>query len=390
MSLTCTANCITCGRCTNATILDKFHTESNSYTPREGYGVAIDIGTTTVVLALVDLLTGQVSSRHSFMNPQRAFGADVISRIDAATKGHLREQSLLITTEISEQLSVLLNAANVACKEVLDVVIACNTVMSYLLLGLPCKCLGVAPYKPEYNLEPYYESITLFKGSGIDCQVRIIPWIGAYVGGDITAGLIYLLPEKKSCFLLMDLGTNGELALYKSGQLTVTATAAGPAFEQPVMTAKERFQGASTVISALANLIREGEINRKGLLKSESIFTQPQVRELQLAKSAIRAGLEILLKQEQLCFDDIEAVYLAGGVGQAVNVRDAITVGIMPFELKSKTIPVGNACLGGAVAFLQRPKQAQKDLEMLLLDVKEINLAASRHFSEYFVEYMFF
>ena len=136
--------------------------------------------------------------------------------------------------------------------------------------------------------------------------------MGAYVGGDVTAGLVYLLPEGKSSFLLIDLGTNGELALYDNGRLTVTTTAAEPALEQPVMASKERFQGASAVISALANLVWEGEINRRGLLKAKGIFTRRQVRDIQLAKSAIRAGLEILLEQGELRFDDVDAVYLTG------------------------------------------------------------------------------
>ena len=390
MSLTCIANCIICGRCARAAILDEFHTKSKSHTFRAGYGVAVDIGTTTVVFALVDLATGEGVARHSFMNPQRAFGADVISRIDAAEKGHLEELTCLITAKISEELALLLTAADVAPERVIDMVIGCNTVMSYLLLGLPCKSLGLAPYKPAYNLNPPYKSRSLFKRSNIDCPVRIIPWMGAYVGGDVTAGLVYLLPEEKYPFLLMDLGTNGELALYNNGQLTVTATAAGPAFEQPVMASEELFQGASAVISALANLLREGGMNRKGLLKTEGTFTQRQIRDIQLAKSAIRAGLEILLEQDGLRFDDIEAVYLAGGIGQAVNVRDAIELKIMPPELEEKAFPVGNACLGGAVAFLQRPEQAQVDMDMLLADVKEINLAALPRFSEYFIDYMFF
>ena len=390
MTFMCTANCITCGRCAGTTILDEFHTNNKHHTPREGAGIAVDVGTTTVVLALVDLMAGEVLVRHSFMNPQRAFGADVISRIDAATKGHLEELTHLIITTISEELTVLLTGGEVTSCQVVDMVIGCNTVMSHLLLGLPCQSLGVAPYKPATTLESSYDSHDLFKSSGIDCPIRIMPWMGAYVGGDVTAGLIYLLPEEKNRFLLMDLGTNGELALFNNGQLTVTATAAGSAFEQPVMATKERFQGASTVITALANLVREGEIDEKGRLKTESIFTQSQVRELQLAKSAIRAGLDILLEQEQLSFDELEAVYLAGGIGQGVNVRDAIAIGIMPSELENKAFPIGNACLGGAVAFLQRPQQAGKDLERLLAEVKEVNLAASTSFSETFVKHLFF
>lgn len=381
----CDGNCIVCGKCANTLILEGYRGGSWVIKPRAGYGIAVDIGTTTVVLALLDLNTGMIKKRHSFMNPQRAFGADVISRIDAANKGHLDELCKMIRTAISDGIVMLLEASDISGTDVIDVAIACNTVMSYLLMGFPCKSLGVVPFKPAYSMEDTYQSAELFPSSGVRCKVRVIPWLAAYVGGDITAGLLHVLPEGKNRFMLMDLGTNGEIALYDNGRLIVTATAAGPAFEQPIA----NFQAASEVISALARLVREEIVDESGFLEQEDIFTQRQIRDLQLAKSAIRSGLEILLEICNYKYEHLDTVYLAGGIGQAMNVKDAADIGLIPKELEEKTRPAGNTALGGAAALLSAPNQAMADIKKLL-HAEEINLAAQPSFNEYFMDYMAF
>ncbi|MCL2579278.1 MAG: ASKHA domain-containing protein [Oscillospiraceae bacterium] len=391
MSERCSGDCIICGKCANAAILEGFNASGRLFTPQEGYGVAVDIGTTTVVLALMDLRDGKTLARHSFMNPQRAFGTDVISRIDAANKGHLNDLKQAVTDSVSEGLATLLTAKDLKPDQILAVTIGCNTVMAYLLLGFPCQRLGAAPYIPDSSMEETYLASELFANSGLFCPVRIIPWMAAYVGGDITAGLIYLLPQGSSRFLLIDLGTNGEMALYDNGRLTVTATAAGPAFEQPVTAGK--FVGASAVVGALAELVRTGKVNKRGLLLSEEKggpLTRKQVRELQLAKSAIRAGIEILIETSGLGYDGIDAIYLAGGMGQGMAVQDAADIGLIPGELVPKAIPVGNACLGGAAALLSAPAQVLSDMNELLTAASEVNLARHPNFNGYFMAYMFF
>jgi uncharacterized 2Fe-2S/4Fe-4S cluster protein (DUF4445 family) len=190
--------------------------------------------------------------------------------------------------------------------------------------------------------------------------------------------------------MLVDLGTNGEVALYNKGSLTVTATAAGPAFEQPVMAAKDTFRGASEVISALAELVRKGEVNKRGVPKSEDIFTRKQIGDIQLAKSAIRSGIEILLEINEMTPDNLDAIYLAGGIGQAMDVNDAVDIGLLPNELKSKAIPAGNTSLGGAAEVLRMPERAQSNISELFSSVKEVNLATDIRFSKYFMKYITF
>ncbi|MDR0294138.1 MAG: ASKHA domain-containing protein [Oscillospiraceae bacterium] len=369
----CIGNCLLCGKCKDFTILDRFSTAGISVEPRGGYGAAIDIGTTTVVMALLDLSAGAVVARHSFMNPQRAYGPDVISRIGAANSGASEELRRLIGQSVASGVETLLKACGVG--QIREIVIAGNTTMIYLLLGLPCESLGVFPFKPAYELEDRY---WLF-----GCDTRIIPWFAAFVGGDITAGLLYV--PKESRFLLIDLGTNGEMALYDRGRLTVTSTAAGPAFE-----GSSRGGGASGAIDGLARLVRQGAVSETGLLEGNCEFTQKEIRDLQLAKSAVRSGLEILLESAGLIYGELDAVYLAGGIGQTLDPDSAVTIGLLPRELKDKARPVGNASLGGAVALLLAPVRAAEEMRSLLTGFTEINLAEHARFTHLFMENMLF
>ena len=386
----CLGNCIKCGKCARFPILDEFDNAAEIINPRNGYGIAIDMGTTAVVLALTDLQSGEVVLRHSFLNPQRRFGPDVISRIDAAGKGNLETLRELIREALSAGINKLLSQYEVKPEQAADISIAGNTVMTYLLLGFPCQSLGVVPFEPAYLMSPPYRSRELFSGCDVDCDVEIIPWLGAFAGGDITSGLAYSLFWAKKRFMLIDLGTNGEIALYDNGNLKVTATAAGPAFEQPVSTSKEAFAGASEVISTLAGMVKAGEINEQGVPENEDVFTRKQISDLQLAKSAIRCGVEILLEAGGLNPGDLEAVYLAGGIGRAMNIDDAITIGLLPNELKAISLPASNSSLAGAAALLTAPCRMRENINKLVSAAKEINLAAHPDFSDYFMRYIAF
>jgi len=456
----CLGNCLICGKCAGFAILDSFQTSGKSTEPQpepredlrvspklpEGYGIAVDIGTTTVVMALLDLSTGRVLARHSFMNPQRAFGPDVISRIHAANEGHLAKLRGMIVRAIAAGLAELLAAHDISLEAVAHIAIAGNTTMTHLLLGLPCGSLGVFPFKPAFSLAELYEYAVVFgnvsddelcgggsccakadnagsqtsrtdsqtsrnevsnnamqydnacpkaensnmpvsvdsiQNNGLACPLSIFPLFTAFVSGDIMAGLLHVLREGNKRFLLIDLGTNGEMALMDGERLIVTSTAAGPAFESGQ-------GGASGAIHALAALVRAGAVDETGLLLKEAVFTQRQIRDLQLAKSAVRSGLEILLEVSGLAYGDLDAVYLAGGIGQAMDVRDAVQIGLLPDDLREKARAVGNASLGGAVRLLGAPEAAARDMERLLAVAAEINLAEHPMFNDCFMEYMGF
>ena len=384
MSKSCIGNCIICGKCAKSPILESFVLTGQTE-PREGHGIAVDIGTTTVVMVLLHLSSGSIVARHSFMNPQRKFGADVISRIDAANKGHLDEMCCMIIKDIEKGIDKFIRSQNLRQESIVGMVVAGNTAMTHILLGFTCESLGVSPFKPVHKLMEKYTYSCIYKTPEIKCDLHILPWLGGFVGGDITAGLLQVLPMGANRFILIDLGTNGEMALFDNGRLFVAGTAAGPAFESG-----QADDGASGTINRLAQLVRQGDIDETGLLESDSIFTQEQIRNIQLAKSAIRSGLEILLEISGLSYDDIDAVYLAGGIGQAIHVDDAAAIGLIPHELAVKTEAVGNASLGGAALMLLAPLWARDEVVKLLSDVSEVNLATHPRFNEYFMDFMSF
>jgi len=385
MSKPCLGNCLACGKCVNLPVLEAFHAGNQIRESREGCGVAIDIGTTTVVMALVDLAAGVLLSRHSFLNPQRVYGPDVISRIHAANEGKLQDMRDKIIRGSLDGLNLLLRSKDIPPKALREVVVAGNTTMMHLLLGYSCSEIGVSPFKITACLKPSYTFQDVFSGSTIGCPVTVLPWFAAFVGGDIMAGLLNALTMGNRFFLLIDLGTNGEMALYQNGSLIVTSTAAGPAFESAA-----HGGGASQVVSELASLVRTGVLDETGLLNGETVFTQKQIRDLQLAKSAVRSGIEILMHLAGAPGGMPDAVYLAGGIGQAMKVEDAVQIGLIPRRMAVRAHPVGNASLGGAVRALLAPKQTASDRDALLNHVTEINLAEQKMFNDAFMTYMFF
>ena len=421
----CQTNCLECGKCTavcgDFPILDTYLQSAEPKTQmREtfvrGYGTAIDIGTTTVVMALLDLKTGAIKARRSFFNPQRVYAGDVISRIRSANEGFLEKMRQLITESIIGGLGELLKAGGITggISSIDEMVIAGNTVMIHLLLGLPCESLGVSPFKINHTLKDIYSFNEIFalNNSAAPCslpQVKIIPWLSAFVGGDITSGLLSVLPEKKKRFLFIDLGTNGEIALFYDGETAVTSSAAGPAFEglhAPGASAQERsadgtakavcLNTASGVIKCLAESVREGKIDKTGLLRGQTVFSQKQIRDLQLAKSAVRSAIDILLEYfnerqvSGLDYYSLDTVYFAGGIGQAINSDDAVTIGLIPQEFSGKCCAAGNTSLAGAVRTLVSPLRATEDTKRLVSAFKEINLGGHPRFNDLFAQYMFF
>jgi len=354
--------------------------------PRAGFGLAIDLGTTTVAMELIDLSSGESVMKAGFENPQRAFGADVISRI-SASKEHANELQRLICEAISAQAEGLLQAVAVQADQVIGVVISGNTTMIYLLLGYDCACLGVHPFEPGTALQNPYAWGILF-GGAIACPVFVVPWVSAFVGGDIVSALLHapktsaFSPAFLSAFLLVDLGTNGEIALRHASGLLCTATAAGPAFEGM----KTNLYG-SELLDLTAQMLREGTIDETGLLLEENgPLTQKDIREIQLAKSAVRTGIELLMKLAGQ--PELDAVYLCGGFGKALNPQSAAEIGLLPEALRTKTIALGNASLGGAAQLLRAPG-ARQEIEKILA-AQTVNLAAQPEFNEYFMEYLGF
>ena len=383
--------------------------------------IAVDLGTTTIAMQLMEMDTGRIIDTYCEMNPQRRYGADVLARIQASCEGN-RETLQRLVVEVLERGVERFRNQSPAIK---CMCIAGNTTMGHLLMGYDVSSLGRSPFTPvEIGLQEY-------RHPAWDFKVWLTPGISAFVGGDIVAGLYacgMLAGHKKKTSLLIDLGTNGEMAITDGTRMIVTATAAGPAFEGG---ASAGIVG-SDMIACVAELLRQGILDETGLL-AEPFFTeglsvqaadkahyhfvkdgetqafymtQKDIRSLQMAKAAVRAGVEVLLKrlEEQWEEEDqkneaqsgdqqIEHVYLAGGFGYYLDVDAAFRTGLLPEHMRGRVQAVGNSSLMGAYQIgrdLWRHKIDKRVLEKSISSIISINLAKQEEFEELYIRYMNF
>lgn len=356
----------------------------------EGYFIAADIGTTTLVMEKRKKCDGKVAAVFKGVNAQRAFGADVLSRMEASVSGKREQLSRLITDQLEEGIEYF--GGDGAGIDFM--VIAANTTMVHLLMGYDVERLGRAPFVPE-TLD---EILTRIGG----IRTYIMPGFSAFVGGDIAAG-IYMTDffakkplEDGKWKLFIDLGTNAELVLFDGKNGLCCATAAGPAFDGDAGTG---FFG-SDMIALLAKLLEQGIVDETGALDDEYFETgvsithekgimqisQKQIRNLQLAKAAVRSGIEILLHKEDIGKDEIGQVYLAGGFGYYLDVPGAVKIGLLPGELGNKTVSCGNAALLGAAVYGHKILTGEK--RGLPVKMTPINLAEEEQFAESYVNYL--
>lgn len=323
------------------------------YSPRRERLVTADIGTTTIALQLYDE-KGNVTTDYACVNPQVEFGADVLSRIRAAQEPDNRER---MRSAVREKLTDALEnfRSFLQPQESLRMVLAGNTTMIYLLMGFDPASLGRAPFYAG-RLESIETDIGTSDGA-VPCA--IFPGLSAFVGGDIVAGMYACgMQEREEITLLVDLGTNGEMALGNRRRIVACATAAGPAFEGGV----NRGVWGADMVRILAKLKEDGIVDETGLLDEEYFedgvvienvrVTQEAIRAIQLAKGAIGAGIRILMKEYGLGDgEEIDRVILAGGFGYYLNPLDAAKIGLLPPGLAAKAVPGGNTALEGALRF---------------------------------------
>ncbi len=351
-------------------------------------GIAIDIGTTTLVLYFVDLVSGVIRKIASLLNPQRVYGADVIARIRYCQE---HEQG---TSELQQSLTDAINREldGFAARELPDrscfekVVLSGNTAMLHLFLGENPVSLATAPFTPRFTTSQLRSGRTSGLHVHPDAIVTTLPCLTAFVGADIVAGLAALKNPPPN-FLFLDIGTNGEIALAAGHKVFTCATAAGPAFEGAgISCGMGAVSGAissfsepgsfrvighslpagicgSGLIDATAWMVTHRIVDETGFLEKPfdiappyGITITPQdIREVQLAKSAIAAGISVLLRHAGLTFDDLDALFLAGGFGNTISLRSAAAIGLIPPQLIPKTFPVGNSAVAGALLFLKNP-----------------------------------
>ncbi len=340
--------------------------------------LAADIGTTTIAMALADSMTDRLTDTYTCMNPQAAYGADVIARIAAAEKEGMEKLQKVLGEALRKGAKTLGHTEKIY--------VAANTVMSHFLAGSDVSGLGKAPFKPVFTGRRELQLCGV--------EIVILPGISAFVGGDITAGLLScgLLPVKgeNRGVLFLDLGTNGEMALCTEDRIYCAAAAAGPAFE-----GKSGENRGSHMVRILAGLLREGKMDATGLLLTDGVpITQKEIRDLQMAKAAVRTGIEVLLKKAGLNACDVRKIYLAGGFGYYVEASDAAQIGLIPEEFKDRVISVGNASLQGAAVYAGLEKERQGFAEELERDLRtkcvSVNLAEEDYFLENYIDQMNF
>ena len=414
---------------------------------------ACDIGTTTVVCYLIDKETGQIIAVRSGANPQRSFGADVLSRIDAAARTDDNDKAngglQMMQSQIVSLLNGFISEMLMECgrTEVCLFSVAGNTVMCHLLMGISPEKLGRAPFMPDEYFGREFNPLDI----GLEnCQTMIIfPAVSGFVGGDITAGMMETVNCRKLT-LYLDIGTNGEMALGKGDRYVCCATAAGPAFEgAQIEMGMPASRGAvdkvwlegrrikysvigndrpvglcgSGLIDALAILLKAGIIDENGTILSgqelpilfrsyvfeleaedaaqntESslavhiapgvYITQEDIRKLQLAKGAIAAGIEVLFKEYGCTPCNIDVLTFAGGFGNYIDKASAAAIGLFPQELLDKAKEVGNAAGNGAVSAALSQEAWERALD-ISKDMRYIELASYPHFDEMYVEHMNF
>lgn len=388
------------------------------------YGISIDIGTTTVCASLLGKtgLIGTVTRK----NPQTIFGADVISRIEKALSGGLNELSKCIQDSISEMISELCRSNDIASGSIDAAVITGNTAMLYLLAGQNPEVLSRAPFKADRLFGEYVDAKTLNLSVAPDARVYLPSCVSAFVGGDIiTAVIASGLYKRDKTALLVDIGTNGEIALWHKGMLTCCSTAAGPAFEGAGITngvygisgaidhvwhnsgqiLSSTIGGAaavgicgSGVVDAVAVMLELGIVDETGAFTDASdrlelqngiSITASDIRKIQLAKGSVRAGMETLLEASGIDKQKVEALYIAGGFGSFINLESASKIGLIPKELLPRARVPGNAAHTGASMLLQDKALANVS-EMLAKQARTIPLDANPLFTDNYMTYMMF
>ena len=385
--------------------------------PMEGrLGAAVDIGTTTLALKLYDLRMGTVLGEAAMLNPQTSVAADVMGRISAAMAGQLEKMRQQIVDAIGQLLHTACETAGQPESAVDKLVLTGNTTMLYLLTGRDPESLSHAPFQAD----------TLFGNwtTVLGKDTYLPSCMNAFVGADITCAVLASgMTETAATSLLCDIGTNGEIALWKDGRLYVTSTAAGPAFEGAGISCgcgsingaidrvwvKDGAIQAHTIgetpavgicgsglIDAIAAFLAIEEIDETGAMESDElplrdgIALEPRdVRAVQLAKAAIAAGIETLMESAGTSCDQITTLYIAGGFGSHLNVASAAAIGLIPQELVSKVKVIGNASLSGSIRLLlNRPSLSAA--EAIAQNSSHVNLGGNPRFNEHYMEQMFF
>ncbi len=390
------------------------------FRPGEGFGIAVDLGTTTVVAQLVDLASAKVVAVETLLNPQVKFGADLISRIQACLDGNAPEMTRIIRSAIGTMIGLMLKKQAVGIQKV---ILVGNTAMQLIFSNCDVTPLSAYPFHTDDLGEKTFDPEELgwhFKSVE---KVQFFPSVGSFVGSDILAGIAATgIHRQENYTALIDLGTNGEIVIGNKDRIACASTAAGPAFEGANISMGMRaVTGAISSLNLVDGKMKAGVIGNatpKGICGSALIdavsilrkleligmfgeinsgepqipitgnvkLTQKDINEFQLAKAAIAAGLTILCRHLSIHLNDIEKIYIAGAFGNYVNLENIVSTGMIGLP-KERMIKMGNTALIGAKMFLYADPENSNDI---LLKTRHINLEGDPHFQDIYVEKMLF
>ena len=406
-----------------------------------GYGLAIDIGTTTVAISLRDLIGGRLVDETSMINRQTVYGMDIISRIShCRNKDGLAELKKAVVETINVSLNKILKRNNVSKDEIYRVVVSGNSVMTHIFLGIDPTSLGRLPFKPVFRRMMHVKAREIGIDVHENADIITLPLLGSYIGGDLVGDILASDFLEYENSILIDIGTNGEVLLKKGEDIYATSVPAGPAFEGMGMRsgviakdgAIESFRivdghiveystinnespigicgtGYIDILTELVNhrvldkngrfsqasnerlTIKDGlkvyivEYSKNTVTGEDIVVTQKDVRNLQLALASFKIATKTLLTEAKISSDDIEKVIIAGDFGYKINFRNAIRIGLIPPVDSGKVQFIGNGSLTGAEMVLLSRKF--KELaSKLIKKVRVIDLRKHHDFQKKFIE----
>ncbi|HHY25906.1 MAG TPA: DUF4445 domain-containing protein [Desulfitobacterium dehalogenans] len=424
-------------------------------TTQRSYGLAIDIGTTTTVVYLMDLNSGKAVDSDAVTNPQRVFGADVLSRITYASKGpeQLKQLQTLVIEGLNKIIEGLCKNNQIRREEIYQAVVVGNTTMSHLFLGIDPTCLGPAPFIPVFRQSVQVEALELGLNILETGHVVVVPNVAGYVGADTVAVMIAAKVDQLPGYTLaVDIGTNGEIILAGGKRILTCSTAAGPAFEgAEIKYGMRAADGAiervkitddvelavigntkpigicgSGLIDAIAQMAEAGVIYESGRIVNvpedmaklppkiqerirqgeggfefviawgkdsgsgeDVVLTQKDIRELQLAKGAILAGIKILMKEMGIGLEQLDRVLLAGAFGNYISKESALQIGLLPNVPVEQIKAIGNAAGNGAKMVLLSKEERKKAVTLAGLS-EHLELSTRSDFQDEFIDALAF
>ncbi len=398
------------------------------------YGIALDLGTTTVVVMLWNLETGALADVEAISNPQRFYGADVMSRIGFVLRApwNLKRLQSCLVNEINQAVSRMIIKYGIELGKIRKIAAVGNTAMSHFFLGEDVRGLGVYPFQPTFTGSIVRSAREMGLAAHEEAEVYVGPNIAGHVGSDITAGILasgYMGENNRGNRLFFDIGTNGEILLVAKEKAYCCSTAAGPAFEgSSISQGMRAVPGAirkvsiadgavvvdtiddepakgicgSGIIDAMASMVKhqivdvygriEGpeEMNHFQLRAEPAVYiTQQDVREIQMAKAAIAAGSQMLMKAAGLTSDELDEVGIAGAFGSAIDLESAKIIGLFPKVETEKMRSLGNSAGIGASMLLLSEK-SRNEAEKIATSVDHIELAVSTEFQSRYIAEMNF